>query len=743
MPFATSNIIFLEFQSCDSTGLDATSRRDRERERENETALRSTLFLEELSSASHAAPREKTNEGSAHLVRLYNGKYDKWGVSFPTFLTEIFLFCVPEPTLSPSRVDTQKEEHAPEEDWTLDSFFGFFGPAFSRFFCVVTFFSHVRTLSKARARTDAGTRLVAAPPKKKKKKKKKKRTPDGPRTKTTTTTTTAAAAMRDIKALKIEVAPSEKNEGNDLGGPLVVSLRTAPTTLTDGTYAFNLFRGNPDTSDRELEKEFGNDAYERAYNFTNGKLGNGDTPHSERHLVVVGRGDGCDVIGKNFAHEKCGFGIGVLPKDATQGVMAHEDGRSMDVLGRLVPVGKEGSGEYVLKLQRLCGDSVVHMLTRPQRLNYQFNRDDVEKLDYDDINVRRAITADATKLFSSQKRQRQQAKLMSARKLDSDAIASPKLLESQIGKSSRFAMTRKDLMQKAGEQRNLPPHDLEATKPHEAFPWKLTPGYVLFSHNLPYNDFIKAGKKTTVEAMIESLGGSEKPKAIIDLLPMIHVTDPNWAISAGDHSFDATEKAKALAFMDALLQFASLKSGRVKETRPKRIEMKKRKRKEEGEEGVKKEEDGEKEEEEEEEIEIIEEEVKHKWLFTKPERVDPLIQQCIIDTFTEVEVGDGTQYGESRLRTKRLKDLLVLHIILLALRVSNWQVDSEPLRAALKLKTTEFTPMYKQLGASKVTSIKHKKDESPTIALMMAERQLSTILPEIKNRVQAKKKKES
>ena len=607
-------------------------------------------------------------------------------------------------------------------------------------------FSHVRTLSKARARTDAGTRLVAAPPKKKKKKKKKKRTPDGPRTKTTKTTA-AAAAMRDIKALKIEVAPSEKNEGNDLGGPLVVSLRTAPTTLTDGTYAFNLFRGNPDTSDRELEKEFGNDAYERAYNFTNGKLGNGDTPHSERHLVVVGRGDGCDIIGKNFAHEKCGFGIGVLPKDATQGVMAHEDGRSMDVLGRLVPVGKEDSGEYVLKLQRLCGDSVVHMLTRPQRLNYQFNRDDVEKLDYDDINVRRAITADATKLFSSQKRQRQQAKLMSARKLDSDAIASPKLLESQIGKSSRFAMTRKDLMQKAGEQRNLPPHDLEATKPHEAFPWKLTPGYVLFSHNLPYNDFIKAGKKTTVEAMTESLGGSEKPKAIIDLLPMIHVTDPNWVISAGDHSFDATEKAKALAFMDALLQFASLKSGRVKETRPKRIEMKKRKRKEEGEEGeegVKKEEDGEKEEEEEEEeIEIIEEEVKHKWLFTKPERVDPLIQQCIIDTFTEVEVGDGTQYGESRLRTKRLKDLLVLHIILLALRVSNWQVDSEPLRAALKLKTTEFTPMYKQLGASKVTSIKHKKDESPTIALMMAERQLSTILPEIKNRVQVKKKKES
>lgn len=587
-------------------------------------------------------------------------------------------------------------------------------------------------------------KMAAATPEKKKNKKSKAKDEEEE--------APAARGGASIKSLKIEVAPSsadEKNEaGNDLGGPLVVCLRNAPRTLTDGTYEFNLFRGNPDTSDKELEEEFGKDAYEQAYNFSNGRVGNGDTPHSERHLVVVGRGDGCDVVGKNFAHEKCGFGMGAFPKDETQGVMAHESGGSMDVLGRLVPVGKKDSGEYVLKLQRLCGDSVVHLTTRPQNFNYQFNRDDVEKLDYDNVDVRRALAADATRLFSSQKRQRQQAKLMSARKLDSDAIASPKLLESQIGKSSRFAMTRKDLMQKAGEQRNLPPHDLEATKPHEAFPWKLTPGYVLFTHNLPYNDFMKAGKKKTVEAMKEVFGGSGKPKAIMDLLPMIHVTDPNWATSDGDHTFDAVEKGKALAFMDALLQFASLKSGRVKETRPKRIEKKKRKRKEEGEEGeegVKKEEGGkeeDEEEEEEEEIEIIEEEVKHKWLFTAPERVNPLIQQVIIDTFTEVEVGDQTQFGESRVRTKRLKDLLTLHIILLALRISNWQVDTEPLRAALKLKTSEFTPMYKQLGASKVMSIKHKKDESPTIALVMAERQLATILPEIKNRAQAKKKKE-
>ena len=122
----------------DRTRCDVAERqRERERERENETALRSALFLDELSSSSHAAPREKTNEGSAHLVRLYNvGKYDTNGAYLFPFLTEIFLFCVPEPTLSPSRVDTQKEEHAPgcrRIFWTLDSFFG---PAFSRFFFV-------------------------------------------------------------------------------------------------------------------------------------------------------------------------------------------------------------------------------------------------------------------------------------------------------------------------------------------------------------------------------------------------------------------------------------------------------------------------------------------------------------------------------------------------------------------------------------------------------------------------------
>ena len=181
----------------------------------------------------------------------------------------------------------------------------------------------------------------------------------------------AARGGASIKSLKIEVAPSsadEKNEaGNDLGGPLVVCLRNAPRTLTDGTYEFNLFRGNPDTSDKELEEEFGKDAYEQAYNFSNGRVGNGDTPHSERHLVVVGRGDGCDVVGKNFAHEKCGFGMGAFPKDETQGVMAHESGGSMDVLGRLVPVGKKDSGEYLLKLQRLCGDSVVHLRSSGER----------------------------------------------------------------------------------------------------------------------------------------------------------------------------------------------------------------------------------------------------------------------------------------------------------------------------------------------------------------------------------------
>ena len=91
-------------------------------------------------------------------------------------------------------------------------------------------------------------------------------------------------------------------------------------------------------------------------------------------------------------------------------------------------------------------------------------------------------------------------------------------------------------------------------------------------------------------------------------------TDPNWAIS-DKHTFTPWRKVRPYVY--GRTSHPSLKSGRVKETRPKRIEEEETKGKEEGEEGVKKVEEGEKEEEEEEEeeIETIEEEV-HKWLFT-------------------------------------------------------------------------------------------------------------------------------
>ena len=194
----------------------------------------------------------------------------------------------------------------------------------------------------------------------------------------------------------------------------------------------------------------------------------------------------------------------------------------------------------MLKLQRLCGDSVVHMLTRPQRLNYQFNRDDVEKLDYDDINVRRAITADATKLFSSQKRQRQQAKLMSARKLDSDAIASPKLLESQIGKSSRFAMTRKDLMQRRENRKfaNLRFGGEQATRAL----LEIDTGLRLVLDNALYNDFIKPGRNDR-GGYDRVFGRVGKPKAII-VVTDDSLADPNCMTAEKYHSFDATEKQR-------------------------------------------------------------------------------------------------------------------------------------------------------------------------------------------------------
>jgi hypothetical protein len=540
---------------------------------------------------------------------------------------------------------------------------------------------------------------------------------------------TTASAVTDEK--------KKKKKKNERRRPIVLSITHNQTGDIDPKYKFTVYQGVKDTSDKELREEFGEDVYDRVYDFENG-----DTPHSENHLIVVGKGEGCDLVGKNFAHEMCGFGAGTMPVNESDGYIGNE-GRAMDVLGRLVKKVGGKKGEYVLKLQRIAGDAVVQMTTRPHGYNYNFVRKDEEKVDYNNIDVRRAMNAETTRLFSSQKRQRQQQKLLAARKLDQAAIASPKEIESQIGKSSRFALTRKELMQKAGEQRNLPAHDLEATKPHKAFPWKSTPGYALFQSYLPHDLYAKAAKKKTQEDKIAALGGSDKPVAIMDLLPMINEVDPSWAIHEGDPEFDAREKAKALAFMDALLQFASMKNGRVKEARPRKKEKKKRKLDENNngsDDGVKKEEDDEIVEEEEEKEEG--EEVKHKWLFTTPDKLDPMIQVCIIETFTEIEIGDDTQFGASRIRTKPLKDLCILHIVLLALRIANWKVNAEPIRAALKMKPTEFTQVYRQLGAKKVQSIKHKKDESPTIELMMGERQLLTILPEIKNRVQAQKKKD-
>ena len=203
---------------------------ERQRERERETALRSALFLTSFLLLPHAAPREKKNEvrsalGAVVVVVMTNGAY-----LFQLFGMKIFLFCVPEPTLSHMSVCGHKKflgflsppfwwrrnEGMPE-----DSMRGsFFWTRISLAFLVVAkrllrlkkhskisrrkkeFFFHTCAHFQSSRAHRRGTRLVAAPPKKKEEEEEEETDPDGPRTKTTTTTT-AAAAMRDIKALKI------------------------------------------------------------------------------------------------------------------------------------------------------------------------------------------------------------------------------------------------------------------------------------------------------------------------------------------------------------------------------------------------------------------------------------------------------------------------------------------------------------------------------------------------------------
>lgn len=126
-------------------------------------------------------------------------------------------------------------------------------------------------------------------------------------------------------------------------------------------------------------------------------------------------------------------------------------------------------------------------------------------------------------------------------------------------------------------------------------------------------------------------------------------------------------------------------------------------------------------------------------------KVDPLIQRAVIDEWMEEQLpeeGKGTKDDPKRFaRPKAMKDLVTLHLLLMALRVCSWSVDLSALAKRLKLSVQDLVPHCKELGC-KVTKTAGKTSEGGGVTKaslpLDGTKRLGDFLPEIKRRLQAK-----
>lgn len=126
-------------------------------------------------------------------------------------------------------------------------------------------------------------------------------------------------------------------------------------------------------------------------------------------------------------------------------------------------------------------------------------------------------------------------------------------------------------------------------------------------------------------------------------------------------------------------------------------------------------------------------------------KVDPLIQRAVIDEWMEEQLpeeGKGTKDDPKRYaRPKAMKDLVTLHLLLMALRVCQWSVDLTALAKRLKLPIADLIPHCKELGC-KIAKTTGKKSEGGGITKaslpLDGTKRLGDLLPEIKRRLQAK-----
>jgi hypothetical protein len=403
-----------------------------------------------------------------------------------------------------------------------------------------------------------------------------------------------------------------------------------------------------------------------------------DEPFRANNLILRGRGDGVDYVGKNFTHALSGIGRAFE--------RSHTDhSRAMIGLLKKAPSGKDG--DYVMELIPVAGGRVIDLEARLHKYNYTEHTES-EFADVENPEVRAKINAKQLEAFASDKRKRQVNRMNAARKLDHESIASPQTMEAHITAGAVNLKSRKDLVVEAGKNRNIPPHNDDATEADLAYPVEATPCYPIFS-KLYWKELLEAAKNGTLadeEGKYESL--------TIELAQnSLH----------GGMASALNEKAKLIAYCDALCKL--LTRDRVKESKPKV-----------GEDGM------------------TEEKPKYPFMYTSSDKVNPDLQRAIIEEYLDEDIaGHVRQFVASKHR----KDLIRMQVILIALRVSGWTLKLGAVQNQLLIETKELLSYTKQLGCKSVSGGKN-----PTVELDLKGKPLVMYLPEIRARAKRAKARE-
>ena len=91
-----------------------------------------------------------------------------------------------------------------------------------------------------------------------------------------------------------------------------------------------------------------------------------------------------------------------------------------------------------------------------------------------------------------------------------------------------------------------------------------------------------------------------------------------------------------------------------------------------------------------------------------------------------------------------MKDLVCLHVILMALRVCNYDVDLDALGARMKMGVKALAPLCRELGCAVKKSAGKKSDGGGVTRATLpldGTKTLQDVLPEIKRRLKAAKKR--